>query len=100
MPASPRQVFATMAARQAEVMLSCTPADDSGSMNDAASPTRRTPESAARRARYTDASHAHSADNCVASFSRIVMPRALASADAYASRSADTPARPMTAAHR
>ena len=45
-----RHVFATIAARHAEVIDFFTPADDSGSMNDAASPTSSAPGSAARGA--------------------------------------------------
>ena len=61
-----RQVFTTTAARHADVNAFLTPADESGSMNEAASPTRSARPSAARVASYSEASHAHACVVCLA----------------------------------
>ena len=55
--ASTAQVCATIAASQPEASAFFTPADDSGSMNDPASPTSSQPSPAYSRARYWEASH-------------------------------------------
>src|SRR5581483_4171142 len=72
-----------MAARQPDVIALATPADESGSTNDAASPTSSTPGAHGRGAAYTDASVAQTRPVCDAFATRARNSVVRSSACAY-----------------